>query len=117
MFPRIPIALLLTAALARAQSDTPLTVDRLTLKGTVAESTQFAGRPAIRLLETDKSRTAAVFRHLSASSRRIAGRPANCVDSATGPHLRVRESTVSGVCHSGGMGESGSKQGNRNSGD
>ena len=56
MFPRISITLLLTAALAHAQSETPLTVDRPALKGTVAESTQFAGRPAIRLLEADKSR-------------------------------------------------------------
>jgi hypothetical protein len=56
MFPRILIAVLLTSIIAGAQTETPLTIDRLTLKGTVAEATQFAGRPAIRLLEADQSR-------------------------------------------------------------
>jgi hypothetical protein len=68
VLPRIQTVVVLTAALVftaamdsiavigNAQPDASLSVDRLTLKGTVAESTQFAGRPAIRLLESDKSR-------------------------------------------------------------
>ena len=36
---------------------TPLSLDKLTLKGVVAEQTTYQGRSAIRLVEADKSRT------------------------------------------------------------
>ena len=39
-----------------AQSAVPLTLDRLTLKGVVADNAQHMGSAAIRLLEADKSR-------------------------------------------------------------
>lgn len=41
---------------ASAQQTIPLTLDRLTLKGVVAESVRYQERPAIRLIESDKSR-------------------------------------------------------------
>jgi hypothetical protein len=41
---------------ALAQLTIPLTLDRLTLKGVVAESVRHQERPAIRLIESDKSR-------------------------------------------------------------
>ena len=41
---------------AAAQEAIPLTLDRLTLKGVVAESVKHQDRPAIRLIESDKSR-------------------------------------------------------------
>jgi hypothetical protein len=40
-----------------AQETIALTPDRLTLKGVVADNAQHMGRPALRLLEADKSRT------------------------------------------------------------
>jgi hypothetical protein len=47
------------AALAKpaAQTETPLTVDRLELKGVVASAVTHRNKPATRLLEADKSRT------------------------------------------------------------
>ena len=42
--------------LASAQQTIPLTLDRLTLKGVVAESIRYQERSAIRLIESDKSR-------------------------------------------------------------
>ena len=50
------LVLVATAALS-GQTDAPLTVDRLTLKGVVAESVRYQDRQAIRLLESDKTRT------------------------------------------------------------
>ena len=41
---------------ARAQQNIPLTLDRLTLNGVVAESVRYQERSAIRLIESDKSR-------------------------------------------------------------
>lgn len=53
------VAALLTpwSRTAVAQVDTPLTVDRLILKGTVAESVRYQDRQAIKLLEPDASRS------------------------------------------------------------
>ena len=48
---------LLASAVISAQTDVPLAVDRLTLKGVVAESVRYQDRQAIRLLESDKTRT------------------------------------------------------------
>lgn len=41
---------------AAGQSDVPLALDRLSLKGVVAESVRYESRQAIRLIESDKSR-------------------------------------------------------------
>lgn len=49
---------LLTPALLARQAEIPLSIDRLTLKGVVAESVRHQNRPALRLLEADKSRNA-----------------------------------------------------------
>ncbi len=49
------IACLLSVSII-GQASLPLSVDRLTLKGVVAESASYQGRQAIRLLESDKSR-------------------------------------------------------------
>src|SRR5262245_3198627 len=50
------LAALFTPALFARQAEIPLSIDRLTLKGVVAESVRHQNRPAIRLLEADKSR-------------------------------------------------------------
>ena len=53
---RIVLIATLSASVMLAQAGNPLTIDRLTLKDVVAEAVQHGGRPAIRLLEPDKSR-------------------------------------------------------------
>ena len=53
---RIALVAVLASSAAIAQSNIQLTVDRLALKGVVAEAVQHQGRPAIRLLEADRSR-------------------------------------------------------------
>jgi hypothetical protein len=56
MFFRILFTGVLASSAALAQSALPLTVERLTLKGVVANAAQHQGRAAVRLLEDDKSR-------------------------------------------------------------
>ena len=51
----VSAAVLLTVVL-NAQTEAPLTLDRLTLRGVVAERATHMGRQAIRLLESDSSR-------------------------------------------------------------
>src|SRR5688500_7475220 len=53
---RIVLVAMLGLSTAIAQSDIPLTVERLTLMGVVADAVQHQGRQAVRLIESDKSR-------------------------------------------------------------
>jgi hypothetical protein len=57
MLLRILFVIALASSAALAQRVLPLTLDRLTLKGVVAETTPYQGRQAVRLLESDTSRT------------------------------------------------------------
>jgi hypothetical protein len=52
----VTAAALVASPIALAQFDLPLAVDRLTLKGVIAERARHQNRDAIRLLEADKSR-------------------------------------------------------------
>src|SRR5688500_11648573 len=53
---RIVLVAMLGLSTAIAQSDIPLTVERLTLMGVMADAVQHQGRQALRLMESDKSR-------------------------------------------------------------
>ena len=74
-----PFALLVLAIAALAPrplggQTTPLSLDKLTLKGVVAEQRTYQGRSAIRLVEADKSRTNVGIAIVSAVARRGRGR-------------------------------------------
>jgi len=52
----IALVLVTPAIRAAKQAEVPLTLDRLTLKGVVADRAKHQNREALRLLEADKSR-------------------------------------------------------------
>jgi hypothetical protein len=56
MIPKALIVASLAASAVAAQRAMPLSLDRLTLKGVVANITDYQGRQAVRLLEADASR-------------------------------------------------------------
>jgi hypothetical protein len=77
------LAASLASFLSSAQQDIPLSIDRLSLKGVVANATDFQGRRALRLLEADQSRNALGLAIVNGLTMRDNLRCSSCLFSAT----------------------------------